>query len=361
MQYESPLTRRIPGSNLSFHSRPLTPRRHPRWDLEVTEHTSNVSPRRDAFLKRDCKIVRPLRMRIEGDLEKIQSPGKLHSLGGHDVLCKRPEPETFKCFSKIYKREKKSKKKSKTKRVSKERTPLSKEPKTITTKSWDFGKTKSFTRPDNNAQTNAAAIQIQRIARGGWQRLKYRIAVLQRKLDSHDTDVSTELDRIKQRLEKRKARYHNRMQVKFQAESDKYELQKREAAEANQIISYLRKEQRKLQREGDMLRRDMVIAKAQHDHLLEANKQAKKSFLELRLHTNHLVEVYDQLRRVIPQYQSSIKHLENSKNNRHHSCEAEHNIKIKYFSCVGSMVEKIEERCEDATLVNEVVKYCLDL
>jgi hypothetical protein len=40
--------------------------------------------------------------------------------------------------------------------------------------------------PESNKKNNKAAVQIQKIARGGWQRLMFKITVLQHKLDTSD-------------------------------------------------------------------------------------------------------------------------------------------------------------------------------
>ena len=359
-RHESPLTQRLSGCGTSFQSRARSSPRRPvqpslSWNLATTQHTSNVAIGEHEGFVTDFKLARR-------NLKK--RPDLLPDLKLQPTVGPR-KPLELKTFSNVFKRDGKKKKSERNKLHDSNHSPivagtvahvlplpLEKEP---------AEKKPMLSSPTIEQRKWTAAILIQRIARGRTQRVNFRIARLQHMLDTQEEQTAAEIAKIQQRLQRRKDRYLQRMKTKMKAEADRIELQARTVTESQQVISYLVKENKKLRRQAERLTEDIATIKEQNSRLEEATRKTKSNFTELQDHMNDLIKVHDQLAHVIPQYKGSIRHLENAGNSRQLSCEAEHNMKIIYFSCIVTIVEFVEERCEDDNLADEVVNYCVNL
>lgn len=417
MQYDTPLTQRLPGLSYSFHGRKRRAQSPHRWDRAATDHIPNISIKgADGGFVSDFKLARRnLRKSPNIDLKKVtlckqtvgkskalekcdpdQSPVRVKCMANafkryekktsHTAEPSKMEPSKVKAFASAFDQVRKEKpshparskpfsafhekkvqlKNDPWKKGKRVASPSTVKKATVTSlppirECCEFSKRAVTLRPVPNAKNNFAATQIQKIARGWYQRLQFRVTFLEHKLATQEQGTAAEIQKIQDRLQRRKDRFLQRMKTKIKAESDRMELQARAAKEASQIIAYLRKENLKLRRKGEKLAQEIFTLKAQNERLEEISEQTRNQSKEITEHIEYLFDVHEQLLQVIPQYQASIRHLENAAGARQHNCLAEHNVKIKYFKSIGEIVEMVEERCEDEKLADEVVQYCLSL
>jgi hypothetical protein len=176
--------------------------------------------------------------------------------------------------------------------------------------SWDMGNLKRFTTPENNTTKNAAAVQIQRISRGGWQRLKFRIALLQNKLDTREQRTAAAIAKVRERLQQRKEKFLKRMKAKAKAEEEKVAFQSAAVAEANQVISFLRQDNMILQRQNEELYQAANELKLENERIECANRDLRAHCSQLEDHLKNLKDTNDMLLDVISQYKESIDYLQ---------------------------------------------------
>ena len=228
-------------------------------------------------------------------------------------------------------------------------------------KKWEFGKPKSFVPPKYTKRNNHAATQIQRIARGGWQRLHFRIMLLEHKLDTRHERTADALEKVEQRTEQRKEALRSKMEERAKKQLEKVTAEQKAAQEGQRIIAYLRKENKKLREKNEKIFSAIYALKEQNARLEEANESTDESFSTLNDHAKQIEDTHEKLKVIVPQYKSSVEKLRDAVEVRRQFCLAEHKIKLMYVKCVGTLVEMVEDGCKDTKLVDEVVTYCIDM
>jgi hypothetical protein len=213
-------------------------------------------------------------------------------------------------------------------------------------------------RPASNEVNNAAAVQMQRIARGGWQRLKFRIRLLQHKLDTVDERKSKELRHIEDLLQQRKYTFHERLARKAWAPVDAV---CQVTAEHKQLIAYLQKDNKRLRVKNQEIYRDIQQMKHENERLEEANAKTVEYMKTLKDHTVRVEETNEQLNELVPKYKSSVEIMENAINKRIEVGASELKTRLMYAQCIGEAVEVLDARCSDKELVDQVFELCLGL
>lgn len=229
------------------------------------------------------------------------------------------------------------------------------------TRGWQFGKVKTFTRHLSNPKNNAAACLIQKMALGGMQRLKYRIALLQHKLDRKDELTASALDEVHKRLQSRKEKCLKKIKAKAAAANDEASLGALAVMESQRVISFLRKENKQIRQQNNDLAEKIHRLRTDNKRIKEASKRMDFTHEELKEHTKYLQDTNEKLKDVSRQYVDSIEQVTEALDVRQSYCLAEHTVKVNYVKCVGSVVEMMQERCDEDDLVDEVVSYCLEI
>jgi chromosome segregation ATPase len=219
----------------------------------------------------------------------------------------------------------------------------------------------SLPKPDpmtlKKEAANAAAIQIQRIARGGWQRLQFRIVVLQHKLDTREERTAAAIAEVQERLRQQKDKYLKKMMKR--ATADRRESVT--AQEIQQVIDVLRKDNKRLRKQNEKLYKAIDELKLENELIESQADQICKNFSQLEDEVKYLEEINEKLRDVTGQYEESINNLQNAIEVRQQYFLSEHLVKVSYMKWIVTVAEKVEDRCEDSKLVDEVVCYCLDI
>lgn len=228
-------------------------------------------------------------------------------------------------------------------------------------KSWDFGKKKVFVKPPVNRKTTAAATNIQRIARGGMQRLHYKVMRLEHLLNSRDQRTQADIDKINAKNDERKEKYREKMQTANEKELQKLDLGTMAAQESQKIIAYLRKENKKLREKNEKVYTACHNLREQNRRLEDANTATDDSFSTLNAHAKQIQETYDKLKEVVPKYEASVKTLRDAVEERRQYCLSEHKIKVMYVKLLGNIVEKMELAVGEESLASEIVDKVMEL
>jgi hypothetical protein len=229
--------------------------------------------------------------------------------------------------------------------------------------SWEFGKVKSFVRPDPKSSRNQkAAVHIQRYIRGWWARLQYKIAVLQFKLQNKDLLTWRALAKIKDKTQTRKEKMVRKLHDKHVQRLQKKTKEQRTTEQAQTIIQALRAENKKLREKNARIIDACRNVKDQNDRLSTTTTAATDHISILTQHAEHIQQTNTKLLVVEPQYRKSVEVVAEAVEIRRQYCLCERQMKLSYVKCIGTMVDWIEDKLKDKEedLLDEIIGYVLD-
>ena len=132
--------------------------------------------------------------------------------------------------------------------------------------------------------------------------------------------------------------------------------------ESGRMLDYLRKEVFRLRGQNAQLRRDMDLLKDNNQRLMDANASAGATFASLNHHAKQLTKTNEKLStengQLRQQYQNALvtqTELKEELKMKHATYVAEVHSRIQYQKALNVVVEKVERKCRDTRLVEEVL------
>jgi hypothetical protein len=226
-------------------------------------------------------------------------------------------------------------------------------------KAVKFAPAAEYLPPRSDKEIEYAAIDIQRIARGGWQRLLFRIALLQRKLDTHGERTAASIRRIKDRTQQRKDKFTRQIEKQKQAVLKRQAQESTVAEESRKICHFLRKENNKLRLKNEKIYNAIQSLMQDNARLENANIATDEHVSTLGDQAKHIEEMNTKLITIVPMYEDSVERMSEALDMRQQFCRAEHNIRLTYVKAIVTAAEMMEDRCKDSDLVDEIFEYCL--
>ena len=206
-----------------------------------------------------------------------------------------------------------------------------------------------------------AAIVIQRMMRGWYQRLLYRVRWLQYQIDTHEERTRQDLERIQQEMRRRKDKLRKSM-TRDVEKARKRELQtKTLARESQQIVAFLRKENNHLRDKIRELHQANSNLQTQNARIASANCQSDDVVDALKEHCANQQQAHERLLEAIPDYKASIELLTNALEERERYCMSETKIKISCRKTIALIVDKMNESLPDHDLTDEVMNLAIDV
>jgi myosin heavy subunit len=223
-------------------------------------------------------------------------------------------------------------------------------------------KEKAARRDDNSfflsmSEATAAALPIQRIARGWHQRRLYRIMWLQNQLDTNEERKRVALRRIDERLRMQKFTFREKQERKS---ISSLEESNKGTTDCQKIIAYLRKENKNLRQKNQKLYDKIQTLKHNNLKLEEANEATETYFGQLKEHVEELEAINRKLKVSEVKYKESLQSHEEAIDLRQHYYEAEHKVKASYAKSIGTIMDLADASCED-DFVGELFEMCLGL
>ncbi|GAX23058.1 hypothetical protein FisN_15Hh042 [Fistulifera solaris] len=270
--------------------------------------------------------------------------------------------------SKAKKDKKDAKKSKKSDKDSKAKSPKSKQKRVAFSgiaplySSWDFGKVKRVELPPVSSTTIHAAILIQRMMRGWWRRLNFRVQLLTYRLENRERLTSEALERVWTDTEAKKNKFYDILKGKMDRRQDR-EIEKKVTcrSQGQQIIEYLRKDNKKIREDTDRIKRKFKEQKEKNLGLIAASEQIAQNMEVLQVHTKRFQETHNQLARIEPVYQDKVATLEDSYAQAKAYCDTEHICKLKYLNAMEKIVTMVQDRCTNRKLVDKVVDLMLSI
>lgn len=235
-----------------------------------------------------------------------------------------------------------------------------------TTKDYSLGR---IERRINDSQTHPtdkvgnAARQIQRFVRGWWQRLCFRLRLLEKRLKSIE-EAHGQIDEIRVSLESQKISYYSEAKTK---EAERYEshmmLQGSLAQEAEQVIDYLLSNNRKLLQKIELRRKNIEILRGREKSLSGACRCTHKLQGTMEKRITSVASTHEKLVEVAPLYQKKVAELTEISIQRQELCMVEQRMKALYASGIDEMVRTVEKRCSgfDPSLVSAILEISTSL
>jgi hypothetical protein len=206
---------------------------------------------------------------------------------------------------------------------------------------------------------HSAAISIQRIARGRRHRLLFRIAFLQHKLDTYAERTAASIQRIRDRTQKRKDKLTRQVEKQKQAVLKRSAQESTIAQESRKICFFLRKENNKLRLKNEKIYMAIQALTDDNARLENANIATDEHFSTLGDQAKHIEEMNTLLLAVVPEYEKGVKDMSEAVDTRQQFCLTEHTIRLTYVQAIVTAAEMMEDRCTDTDLVDEIFEYCL--
>ena len=159
--------------------------------------------------------------------------------------------------------------------------------------------------------------------------------------------------------EKERDEYLNKYedQMREASKIDKGELQamQKKVAESDKIIAYLKKENEKTRNRTRDMEADIEEMKETNQRLVEASASAGASLDSLEKQRARIEDHNAKLEDNLGKYKDQNKQLKKDLANRQAYLEAEQNIKNDYEKAMEKVVEMMEDKCDDSTLVEKVM------
>ncbi|KAL7577845.1 hypothetical protein ACA910_010592 [Epithemia clementina (nom. ined.)] len=137
--------------------------------------------------------------------------------------------------------------------------------------------------------------------------------------------------------------------------------------ESGRMLDFLRKEVFRLRGQNAQLRRDMDLLKDNNQRLMDANASAGATFASLNHHAKQLTKANEKLSGEIvqlrQQYQNAVvvqTELREELKMKHATYVAEVHSRIQYQKALNVVVEKVERKCRDTRLVEEILMIADD-
>jgi myosin-5 len=130
--------------------------------------------------------------------------------------------------------------------------------------------------------------------------------------------------------------------------------------DSTEIISYLRKENKKLRASTTQLRKDFDTMQENNKRLLEANAYAGASFEALNEQSKKNNSNNSKLMQNLDKYKKQNTKLKEDLRMRQGYYDAEAEIRVNYQKAMAGIMEMIQDQCDDAQLTEDILVLALE-
>ena len=136
--------------------------------------------------------------------------------------------------------------------------------------------------------------------------------------------------------------------------------EKKKLEQSSEITSYLRKENKKLRSSTTQLRKDFDTMQENNKRLLEANAYAGASFEALNEQSKSNSSNNSKLLSNLDKYKKQNQKLKEDLRMRQGYYDAEAQIRVNYQKSMASIMEMIQDQCDDAQLTEDILVLALE-
>ena len=204
-------------------------------------------------------------------------------------------------------------------------------------------------------EAEEAAFQLQ------LKKLQKKIHKLQKEVDSKKAEAEEkikeaeeECDAIEAEKAELRAKHEQLMAQASTTPKEDIEANKKKIEESEKIVAYLRKENKKVRDKTESMKDDIKELKDQNSRLVEANASAGASLDSMAKQQKNFATHNVKLEENLKKWKAQNVQLKSDLANRTAYFEAETNIRAHYERAMEQIVQILEEKCDDANLIEEV-------
>jgi myosin-5 len=198
------------------------------------------------------------------------------------------------------------------------------------------------------------------------KKYKKDVKGLEKELDDKDKRWELEINDLEAECEKFERERDEvleqiaREEAKLAAIPQLSDKEKKKLADSAEIISYLRKENKKLRSSTTQLRKDFDTMQENNKRLLEANAYAGASFEALNEQSKRNNGNNSKLMQNLDKYKKQNTKLKEDLRMRQGYYDAEAQIRVNYQKSMAEIMEMIQDQCDDAQLTEDILVLALE-
>lgn len=167
-------------------------------------------------------------------------------------------------------------------------------------------------------------------------------------------DAEDELREVDEEKDELQQRYDMLLKQAGDTPSEEIEANNKKIEEGEKIVAYLKKENKKVRDKTEQMKDDMKEMKEQNTRLIEANASAGASLDSMEKQKKNLAAHNIKLEDNLKKWKAQNNQLKSDVANRTAYFKAETKIRAHYEKALEQIIQILEERCDDADLVEEV-------
>jgi myosin-5 len=198
------------------------------------------------------------------------------------------------------------------------------------------------------------------------KKLQKDVKSKEKELDDKDKRWTIELDDLEaecEKVEKQRDEVLEQIaaeEAKIAAIPHLSDKEKKKLQDSAEIISYLRKENKKLRSSTTQLRKDFDTMQENNKRLLEANAYAGASFEALNEASKKNNSNNSKLMQNLDKYKKQNQKLKEDLRMRQGYYDAEAQIRVNYQKSMAHIMEMIQDQCDDAQLTEDILVLALE-
>jgi chromosome segregation ATPase len=186
------------------------------------------------------------------------------------------------------------------------------------------------------------------------KKLKKALANTEEQNDATVKEAEGELMQVEEQKDEFQKKYDLMLQQAGAIPLDEIQADTKKIEEAEKLCSYLKKENKKVKERTEEMKDEMKEMKEQNSRLIETNGSSGAMIDAMDKEKESLGQHNVKLDANLKKWNVQNKQLQSDLVNRTAYFKAETKIRVLYENAMEGMIEILEERCEDADLIEEV-------
>jgi len=198
------------------------------------------------------------------------------------------------------------------------------------------------------------------------KKYKKEIKSKEKDLDDKDKRWTPEINELEEKCEKAEQERDDILEkianeeAKLAAIPQLSNKDKKKLSESSEIITYVRKENKKMRSSTTKLRKDYDTMQENNKRLLEANAYAGASFEAMNEQSKKTNSNNSKLMQNLNKYKKQNLKLKEDLRMRSGYYDAEAQIRVNYQKSMAEIMEMIQDQCDDAQLTEDILVLALE-
>merc|ERR1712238_604816 len=198
------------------------------------------------------------------------------------------------------------------------------------------------------------------------KKFKKEVKSKEKELDDKEKRWTPEINELEEKCEKAEQERDDILEqianeeAKLAAIPQLSDKDKKKLSESSEIITYVRKENKKMRSSTTKLRKDYDTMQENNKRLLEANAYAGASFEAMNEQSKKTNSNNSKLMQNLNKYKKQNQKLKEDLRMRSGFYDAEAQIRVNYQKSMAEIMEMIQDQCDDAQLTEDILVLALE-